>query len=69
MFERRLHALVAGLVLLGTAIVMTVVVARDRTGSALQALDDRWLAWMTEIRTAVADPHRADSQRASVARW
>ena len=27
MFERRLHALVAGLVLLGTAIVVTVVVA------------------------------------------
>jgi hypothetical protein len=51
MFERRLHALVAGMVLLGTAIVVTVVVALDRTGSALQALDDRWLAWMTEIRT------------------
>jgi membrane-associated phospholipid phosphatase len=51
MFERRLHALVAGMVLLGTAIVVTVVVALDRTWSALQALDDRWLAWMTEIRT------------------
>jgi hypothetical protein len=37
-------------VLLGTAIVVTVV-ARDRTGSALQAIGDRWLAWMTEIRT------------------
>ena len=51
MFERRLHALVAGLALLGVALVLTVVVAADRTGSVLQAADDRWLRWMTAIRT------------------
>ena len=51
MFERRLHALVAGLALLAVALVLTVVVAADRTGSVLQAADDRWLAWMQSIRT------------------
>jgi undecaprenyl-diphosphatase len=51
MFERRLHALVAGLVLLGIAVGVTIVVALDRTGSALQAIDDRWLAWMIDLRT------------------
>lgn len=51
MFERRLHALVAGLALLGVALVLTIVVAADRTGSVLQAIDDRWLRWMTAIRT------------------
>jgi membrane-associated phospholipid phosphatase len=51
MFERRLHALVAGLMLLGIAIGLTIVVAMNRTESALQAIDDRWLAWMLDIRT------------------
>ncbi|MET0909142.1 MAG: DUF998 domain-containing protein [Ilumatobacteraceae bacterium] len=51
MFERRLHALVAGSALLAVALVLTIVVAADRTGSVLQAADDRWLAWMREIRT------------------
>ncbi|MET0458264.1 MAG: DUF998 domain-containing protein [Ilumatobacteraceae bacterium] len=51
MFERRLHALVAGLALLAVALVLTIIVAADRTGSVLQGADDRWLAWMREIRT------------------
>jgi undecaprenyl-diphosphatase len=52
MFERRLHALAAGLALLGIAVALTIVVAVNRKGSALQAIDDRWLAWMIDIRTA-----------------
>jgi undecaprenyl-diphosphatase len=51
MFERRRHALVAGMTLLGVAVVLTIVVAADRTGSVLQAADDRWLACMRAIRT------------------
>jgi undecaprenyl-diphosphatase len=51
MFERRRHALVAGLVLLGIAAALTAVIVADRTDSLVQGLDDRWLEWMTEIRT------------------
>jgi undecaprenyl-diphosphatase len=51
MFERRLHALVTGAVLLAVAAGVTVVIAADRTGSILQAPDERWLSWMTDIRT------------------
>lgn len=51
MFERRLHALLAGVLLLCVALALTIVVAADRTGSRLQAADDRWLEWMIAIRT------------------
>lgn len=51
MFERRLHALVAGLTLLVIAAILALVVALDRTGSAVQSFDDRWLRWMTDLRT------------------
>ncbi len=51
MFERRRHALVAGLLLLAVAAVLTAVVAAERTDSVLQRVDDRWLGWMVEIRT------------------
>lgn len=51
MFERRRHALVAGLVLLAVAAVLTVIVVADRTGSPLQRADDRWLERMEALRT------------------
>jgi len=51
MFERRLHALAAGLVLLCIALVLTTIVFLDRTDSLLQAADDRWWARMIELRT------------------
>jgi membrane-associated phospholipid phosphatase len=51
MFERRLHALIAGIVLLATALVLGVIVALDPAGSAVQGLDDRWLGWMVDLRT------------------
>lgn len=51
MFERRVHALIAGSVLLAVALTLTIAVVADRTDSMLQAADDRWLAWMRDIRT------------------
>lgn len=51
MFERRVHALVAGLVLLAVAAVLTLLVAEDPVDPAMQPLDDRWLAWMADVRT------------------
>ena len=51
MFERRRHALFAGAALLGVAATLTVLVLADRTGSRLQATDDRWLAAMRGHRT------------------
>lgn len=50
MFERRLHALVAGLALVGLGAVMTILVLLDRRGSVLQPIDDHWLRWMTDVR-------------------
>ena len=52
MFERRLHALVAGLVLLGVAVVLTIVVAADRTGirRCRPSTTGGWAGWST-IRT------------------
>ena len=52
MFERRRHALVAGLVLLGVA----AAADRGRRGRSerlrrCKRVDDRWLAWMIDIRT------------------
>lgn len=54
MFERRLHAFVAGLVLLAVAAVLCVLIALDATGSAIQPLDDRWLSFMQDHRSAWA---------------
>ncbi len=51
MFERRLHALIAGIALLVAALVLAVIVALDPAGSAVQGLDDRWLGWMVDLRT------------------
>ena len=51
MFERRLHALIAGCVLLAAAAVLSIVVGVDPAASAVQGIDDRWLQWMVDIRT------------------
>ncbi len=50
MFARRRHALVAGLLLLAVAAVLTAVVAAERAESLVQRVDDRWLGWMVAIR-------------------
>ena len=52
MIERRVHALVAGLVLLAIAAVLTVLVAIDPTSPPFQPLDDRWLTFMEGHRGA-----------------
>lgn len=52
MFERRVHALVTGAALLAVAFVLAVLVGRDPTDSPLQPIDERWLTWMQENRTA-----------------
>ena len=52
MFHRRVHAIVVGVVLLAIATSMAIVIGLDPTGSILQPPDDRWLAWMIDIRTA-----------------
>jgi membrane-associated phospholipid phosphatase len=51
MFERRLHALIFGITLLVAALVLTIIVAVDPGGSAVQGLDNRWLRWMVDLRT------------------
>jgi membrane-associated phospholipid phosphatase len=51
MFERRLHALIVGVVLLVAAVVLSIVVAIDPASSAVQGIDDRWLRWMVDART------------------
>jgi membrane-associated phospholipid phosphatase len=51
MFERRVHALAAALTALIVAVALTLVVAFDRRHSLIQPVDDRWLEWMTEVRT------------------
>jgi membrane-associated phospholipid phosphatase len=51
MFERRVHALVVGLVLLFVAAVMTVLIAINPPASVFQGIDDRWLNWMISLRT------------------
>ena len=51
MFVRRQHALVTGLALLALAGVATTMVALDPRRPAVQGLDDRWQAWMGDIRT------------------
>jgi undecaprenyl-diphosphatase len=51
MFERRLHALIVGSVLLVAAAVMAIIIVIDPSTSPLQGIDDRWLKWMISIRT------------------
>jgi undecaprenyl-diphosphatase len=51
MFERRLHALITGIVLLVAALVLGIIVAVDPASSAVQGLDDRWMRWMVDART------------------
>jgi ACR3 family arsenite efflux pump ArsB len=43
MFAQRRHALVTGLVLIVVAVAIAITVAFNRTGSAEQPFDDRWL--------------------------
>jgi membrane-associated phospholipid phosphatase len=51
MFERRLHALIAGIALLVVALLLGIVIAVDPASSAVQGIDDRWLRWMVDGRT------------------
>ncbi len=51
MFERRVHALAAGLALLVGAATLTILIGLDPTDSVVQPADDRWLDWMLAIRT------------------
>ncbi|HVE19498.1 MAG TPA: hypothetical protein VNB52_10445, partial [Ilumatobacteraceae bacterium] len=51
MFERRLHALIAGIVLLVVALTLGVIIAVDPASSLVQGIDDRWLRWMVSSRT------------------
>jgi membrane-associated phospholipid phosphatase len=51
MFERRIHALVTGSVLLAVAAVVTVITAVTTT-PPWQSFDDQWLAWMVDVRTS-----------------
>ena len=51
MFERRVHALVTGTILLTVAAVLTVITAVTTT-PPWQSFDDQWLAWMVDVRTS-----------------
>lgn len=51
MFERRIHALIAGLALLLVGASLAVMVAVTGSRSVVQTVDDRWLEWMGAIRT------------------
>jgi hypothetical protein len=51
MFERRVHALFAGLSLFAFGLVLCATIAADPTGSPVQRFDDRWLTWMSDLRT------------------
>jgi membrane-associated phospholipid phosphatase len=52
MFERRLHALIAGVVLLVIALILGIIIAVDPASSIVQGIDDRWLRWMVSVRTS-----------------
>ena len=52
MFERRLQALIAGIVLLFVALILGIIVAVDPASSIVQGIDDRWLRWMVSSRTS-----------------
>jgi membrane-associated phospholipid phosphatase len=51
MFERRLHALLVGLVLISVAAVVTVAVAIDPANPPLLGFDRRWQEWIVDART------------------
>jgi undecaprenyl-diphosphatase len=51
MFVRRRHALVAGLVLLTVAAILTILIARDPRRPAVQGIDDHWQDWMIGSRS------------------
>jgi membrane-associated phospholipid phosphatase len=51
MFERRIHALVAGVVVFAFGILLCVAIAADPTASPVQRFDDRWLTWMSDLRS------------------
>jgi membrane-associated phospholipid phosphatase len=51
MFERRLHALVAGIALLIGALVLGFIIAVDPSSSVVQGADDGWLRSMVSART------------------
>jgi membrane-associated phospholipid phosphatase len=50
MFERRVHALTTGVVLLIVAVVLGIIVAVDPSAPAVQGIDGRWLRWMIDSR-------------------
>jgi undecaprenyl-diphosphatase len=52
MFERRLHALVAGICLLLVAAALSIIIAVDPSSPLVQGLDNRWLREMVSVRTA-----------------
>jgi membrane-associated phospholipid phosphatase len=51
MFERQRHALALGIGLLICGAVLALVIAADPVDPAVQGVDDRWLAWMVDVRT------------------
>jgi membrane-associated phospholipid phosphatase len=51
MFERRMHALTTGVVLLIVAVVLGIIVAIDPSAPAVQGIDGRWLRWMIDSRS------------------
>jgi membrane-associated phospholipid phosphatase len=51
MFERQRHALTLGVGLLVCGAVLSAVIAADPADPAVQGIDDRWLAWMVDLRT------------------
>lgn len=51
MFERRVHALVVGIVLLAMAMVIGALLATTDRPGPFAGIDERWLAWMVDIRT------------------
>jgi membrane-associated phospholipid phosphatase len=50
MFERRVHALITGCVLLAFAASITLITA-VRTTPPWQSFDNRWLGWMIDVRS------------------
>jgi undecaprenyl-diphosphatase len=51
MFERRVHALVTGIVVFSIGVALCIVIAADPADPAVQAIDDRWLDWMVDVRS------------------
>ncbi|MEY2401994.1 MAG: hypothetical protein QOJ08_2105 [Ilumatobacteraceae bacterium] len=51
MFERRLHALVAGVALLVVGAVLAIMIAVDRASPVFQGIDNSWLREMVSVRT------------------